>query len=124
MNGLDFKKFKIKLLCNFKMFSNICKYKTLGGKNMDQIIQTIESMNPEDVAVGVGVVGMNAEEIDILQARTDNMIKKALEHEKGLEFLAQYQCDFDYDYMKKYIMEHQDEYKSDEKFDVFQKLDK
>lgn len=57
---------------------------------------------------------MTEEELRILNSRTNTMFEKALSHEKGLEFLAQYQKNLDYESMKEYLKQHQYEYVSDD----------
>ena len=59
-------------------------------------------------------VNMTQEEINILRSRTSCMIEKALSHESGLKFLAQYQHNLDYNSMKEYIIKHQAKYKNDD----------
>ena len=57
---------------------------------------------------------MTKEELNILRSRTESMFKKALSHEKGLEFLAQYQKNMDYESMRGYLKQHQYKYISDD----------
>lgn len=52
-------------------------------------------------------------ESEILQSKSQCIIDVALSHEKGLDFLGQYQHDMNYEMMRKYIKEHQKDYISD-----------
>lgn len=49
-------------------------------------------------------------EKEFILSKTESILPEALSHEDGLNFLAQYQNDFDYDAMKEYLKEHQKEY--------------
>lgn len=57
---------------------------------------------------------MLPEEIKILTSRSKAIFSEALKHEKGLEFLARYQADYDYSSMKQYLKEHEFKYCRDE----------
>lgn len=53
-------------------------------------------------------------ERNYILSKSESILEEALVHQKGLGFLAQYQCDFDYDAMKDYLKAHQEEYLKDE----------
>ena len=60
------------------------------------------------------VFSMTELEKKIISSKTVSILPEALSHEKGLNFLAQYQKDFDYVAMKKYLKEHRENYIEDE----------
>lgn len=53
---------------------------------------------------------MSKEELNILYSRSKAMFNEALSHEKGLDFLAEYQKDMDYNSMKEYLLHHKSKY--------------
>ncbi len=59
-------------------------------------------------------VPMTELEMKLITSKTESFLIEALSHKKGLNFLAQYQNDFDYDAMKQYLINHQADYISNE----------
>lgn len=60
------------------------------------------------------IFSMTELEKKLILSKTASILPEALSHEKGLNFLAQYQNDFDYVAMKKYLKEHKEDYIKDE----------
>lgn len=56
------------------------------------------------------IENMTVQEKYILTLKTNHLFSEALSHKEGLKFLAQYQHDFDYVSMKKYLSQHERDY--------------